>query len=63
MVVDERVVRRVMKEESFVSPGLVHFVGIGGAGLSALAFLALEQVATEFTASSFRVLISSCCNF
>ncbi|CAK9273518.1 unnamed protein product [Sphagnum jensenii] len=43
MVVDERVVRRVMKEESSVSPGLVHFVGIGGAGLSALAFLALEQ--------------------
>jgi UDP-N-acetylmuramate-alanine ligase len=34
----------VMKEESSVSPGLVHFVGIGGAGLSALAFLALEQM-------------------
>ncbi len=63
MVVEERVVRRVMKEEGSVSPGLVHFVGIGGAGLSALAFLALEQVATEFTGSSSRVLISSCCNF
>jgi UDP-N-acetylmuramate-alanine ligase len=63
MAVEERVVRRVMKEEGSVSPGLVHFVGIGGAGLSALAFLALEQVATEFTGSSSRVLISSCCNF
>ncbi len=63
MVVEERVVRRVMKEEGSVSPGLVHFVGIGGAGLSALAFLALEQVATEFTGSSSRVLKSSCCNF
>jgi UDP-N-acetylmuramate-alanine ligase len=63
MVVEERVIRRVMKGESSVSPGLVHFVGIGGAGLSALAFLALEQVVTEFTGSSSRVLISSCCNF
>jgi len=63
MVVEERVGTRVMKEEGSVSPGLVHFVGIGGAGLSALAFLALEQVATEFTGSSSRVLISFCCNF
>lgn len=32
------------EERSSSSPGAVHFVGVGGAGLSALALLALKQV-------------------